>query len=145
MAKRCSEEQRFWVKVSKTDTCWLWVGAVGTNGYGVFTWLDDLGRKRTGVAHRRLWIKTYGPIPDGLVLDHLCRVRNCVRLDHLELVTMQENSLRGETIAAKNAAKMLCKRGHALTLYENGEDRQRVCRTCKNEANKQYRARVSAR
>lgn len=75
-------EERFWAKVDKTGECWLWQGAYDRGGYGFFE------NKR---AHRLAWIWTNGPIPDGLHLDHLCYVRNCVNSDHLEPVTPQEN------------------------------------------------------
>ena len=55
-----------------------------------------------------------GPIPDGLVIDHVCNNRGCVRPDHLRPVTQRENILRGEGVAAKRARQTHCKRGHEL-------------------------------
>jgi len=74
-----------------------------------------------------------GPIPDGLVLDHLCRVRACVRPGHLEAVTQRVNLLRGRTIQAANAAKTHCLRGHRFdseNTYVTSLG-QRRCITCK--------------
>jgi hypothetical protein len=79
-------EDRFWAKVNKTDTCWLWTGALGGAGYGVFSFERTLIR-----AHQFL----AGKAPDGMVWDHLCQVRTCVRPDHLEAVTQSENARRG--------------------------------------------------
>lgn len=83
-------EERFWSKVAKTSTCWLWGGSVRANGYGVFSF-----QARTMLAHRYAYELLSGPIPTGLVIDHLCRVRNCVNPAHLEAVTQSENVRRG--------------------------------------------------
>lgn len=70
--------------------CWIWGRFTLPNGYGQLT----VKGKRT-LAHRYMYEKHVGPIPDGLVIDHLCRVRNCVNPDHLEPVTHTENQRRG--------------------------------------------------
>ena len=94
-------------------------------------------------AHRVAYRLEVGPIPRGLVLDHLCRVRNCVRPDHLEPVTRGENVLRGETIPAANRAKTACKDGHDFDeentyIAPNGH---RGCRKCRAAAQARYHAR----
>ena len=86
---RGTVEDRFWAKVTKTDSCWLWTGAT-VKGYGT------LGRGRRGegnvLAHRLSWELANGPIPDGLQVDHrpTCP-KNCVRPDHLRLATDGQN------------------------------------------------------
>lgn len=70
--------------------CWLWSKPLEYNGYG-----KVMVRKRRVWAHRAMWEQTNGPIPEGLELDHLCRIPSCVRPDHLEAVTHQENMRRG--------------------------------------------------
>lgn len=80
----------FWRKVDKTDECWLWTGATGSNGYGII-------RRGPGLTspHRYAWKITHGAeIPSGFVIDHLCRTRLCVRPEHLEAVTPTENNRR---------------------------------------------------
>lgn len=84
-ARRRPYEDRFWEKVEKTGTCWLWRGAIERQGYGVFE-----NRK----AHRIAFTLIGGVIPTGLQLDHLCFVRHCVNPDHLEPVTAKENVRR---------------------------------------------------
>lgn len=87
--------ERFETFVEKTDTCWLWCGSLTYDGYGIFR--ED--NRRTG-AHRFAYEWHVGAIPDGLHLDHLCRVRNCVNPEHLEPVTPQENDRRARERAA---------------------------------------------
>jgi hypothetical protein len=84
---------RAWHNVSKTETCWLWIGAIKESGYG--------NHGGTG-AHRFMYQLLVGPIPPGLQLDHLCRVRNCVNPAHLEPVTPSEN-VRRERAARRTA------------------------------------------
>lgn len=69
--------------------CWLWTGQLNNHGYGLFSYKN---RKRA--AHLVLWEHVVGPVPNGLELDHLCRVRHCVNPDHLEPVTHEENQRR---------------------------------------------------
>lgn len=67
--------------------CWIWGGQFNDRGYGLTTGAHRL-------AHRAVWVNANGPVPDGMELDHLCRVRACVRPEHLEPVTHQENMRR---------------------------------------------------
>jgi hypothetical protein len=78
---------RFWKRVNKTDTCWLWTGAQMAGGYGRLR-ISTTGHAR---AHRIAWIITYGPIPDNLLCCHKCDVRLCCRPDHLFLGTYKQN------------------------------------------------------
>lgn len=75
------------------DGCWLWTGAAEKQGYGV---IKTGGRAAPVVlVHRLVYALFVEDIPAGLTIDHLCSVRRCVNPDHLELVTMPENSRRG--------------------------------------------------
>ena len=82
-------EERFWPKVKKTNNCWLWLGFKNREGYGMFY----LGNTTT--AHRVSYMIKHGSIPEGLHIDHLCRIRDCVNPDHLEAVTPSVNVKRG--------------------------------------------------
>lgn len=120
-------EKRFWEKVDKTDTCWLWIGYVSRNGYGQFT----ISGKHY-YAHRVAYELETGPIPEGLQIDHLCRVRSCVNPSHLEPVTARENTLRGEGPAAKEALRTHCPYGHEYAgenLYFTPKG-YRQCKKC---------------
>ena len=119
--------QRFLAKIEFTSTCWIWCGARSVSGYGHFR--DQMGRTKS--AHRWMWELVNYAIPSGLTVDHLCRNRGCVNPDHLELVSTQENTLRGETPAATNARKTHCPLGHLLSgdnLYLKAG--KRYCRAC---------------
>lgn len=127
--------ERFWDKVEKTDSCWLWKGAIQGAGYGSI-WYDD----RICLAHRVAYELTRSKVPDGLTLDHLCRVRSCVNPAHLEPVTNRENVLRGVAPLAKNARKTHCIHGHpfdevnTLVRHTKYGTFTRHCLTCKRAA-----------
>lgn len=132
--------ERFWAKVDKGGEggCWLWTGATSV-GYGRFN-LDD----RLGMAHRISYELLIGPIPDGLHLDHLCRVTTCVNPAHLEPVTCRENIVRGVGPSAANAVKTHCIHGHEFTP-ENTHVRSRgarECRTCMRERDRRRDERL---
>lgn len=88
----------------------------------------------THCTHKVAYEYAYGPVPDGMVLDHICRTRACVNPDHLDVVTRGENVLRGYGPPAVNARKHSCVRGHAFSeenTYINGGKRN--CRSCTAE------------
>lgn len=131
--------ERFWAKVKKTDTCWLWEGTTW-NGYGqVF-----VNTARGSVpAHRFAYELLVDSIPDGLQIDHLCRNPCCVNPEHLEPVTKRENVLRGVGASAQNTRKTHCIRGHEFSganLYLH-PDGYRVCRACKALLERGYKAK----
>lgn len=96
--------------------------------------------KRT-YAHIRAWVRENGPVPAGMNLDHLCRNRACENTQHLEVVTVGENVLRGNGPHAVNARKKTCAQGHEFIRRNNG---YRACPVCNYERQKQARRRKSA-
>ena len=128
---------RFWSRVEKTDTCWLWTAAKDKYGYGHIR----TNRASSMLVHRFAYELLIGPIPDGMVIDHVwdrgCRNRHCVNPAHLEAVTLAVNSGRG-----KLARRQTCAKGHpydARTYRKT--DGSRRCRVCKAEYQRQYRLR----
>lgn len=79
--------ERFWKKVRKADGCWLWTGTTDRHGYGRLR-NDPAGFIR---AHRYSYEDAHGPIPEGLVIDHMCHNPSCVNPQHLRAVTQKQN------------------------------------------------------
>jgi hypothetical protein len=126
------EVDRFWGFVDKSAPCWLWTGSLDRKGYGTWTRANKLKVR----AHRFAYQLVVGTIPDGLDLDHLCRVRNCVNPAHLEPVTRKENLRRG---ISGNGSKTHCKRGHEFTpenTYKTANGRG--CVACRDAYQKEY-------
>lgn len=105
---------------------WLWTASL-IRGYGQFR-----VNHRPAYAHRYAYEHLVGPVPEGLELDHLCRVRRCVNPDHLQPVTHRQNVLRGDSPTADNAVKTHCPTGHPYdeaNTYRR-DDGHRKCRAC---------------
>ena len=109
--------------------CWLWTGTLSGSGYGQFQ-LSPVTKKKAQ-AHRASYEYFVGPIPEGMQIDHLCRVRCCVNPAHLELVTQSENTRRGHLW---QDAVTHCPQGHPYSpenLASWGLRKgQRICLIC---------------
>lgn len=125
---------RFWAKVDKQGAmplrrelgfCWIWTAACNSAGYGTL---------ESQLAHRLTYAALHGAVPEGLELDHLCRVTSCCNPAHLEAVTHAENCRRGDAVRVmrERMAKIThCPRGHEYTesntIIAGGA---RHCRAC---------------
>lgn len=122
--------ERFWRKTERSGDCILWTGALDEGGYGRFN-IDG----RSMRAHRIAFTLAHGPIPEGYVIDHTCRVRRCVH--HLEAVTNAENVRRGRLAASnhkRGEAQTHCKAGGHPLSGENlkvNVNGRRECRECR--------------
>jgi hypothetical protein len=151
-----SESLRFWEKVNKSGpisrcrpdlgACWLWTSYINERGYGRF-FMRGKSRKAQIIS----WMSIRGPIPQGKVLDHLCRVLACVNPSHLEIVTQKENVLRGYSLPAINFRKTYCINGHPLFgkncyLHPRRDGRmERECRICREKSNRALRQKKMTR
>lgn len=128
--------QHFWSKVciNSVTGCWEWTAGTRRRGYGRFG-----SKANQRASHRVAYEALVAPIPEGLQLDHLCRVPGCVNPAHLEPVTGPENTKRGAEARAaageklRRAKKTHCKNGHEYTpenTYFSPRAERRVCRTC---------------
>lgn len=145
-------EDRFWEKVAPPDAngCRVWLAARYHNGYG--TLKDRQGKRMVNwLAHRLAYQLTFGPIPEGLEIDHLCRNRACVEPSHLEAVTSSTNKLRGLNPAIqrlRHASKLQCKNGHPFSpenTYIPPHQKMRQCRACKAASSKRRMATPEGR
>ncbi len=113
--------------------CWLWMGSVSQKGYGYMCG----GKKHHHISvHIAAYELSKGKVPNGMEIDHKCRVRCCVNPDHLQALTHADNVRRGIGLAAKvsgiQKAKTHCPEGHPYddkNTYVNPSG-SRSCRTC---------------
>lgn len=142
---RKTTEERFWSKVNKTESCWVWTGAKIRSKCAFYSSFKSRGKQRG--AHRysyELYHKR--ELSDAESIDHLCRNTLCVNPHHLEAVSPRENTLRGTGPSALNAKKTHCLRGHSLTpenlLAQSEKTGWRLCKVCAREwARADYRKR----
>lgn len=126
--------------------CWIWQGACDRAGYGVI-----VRDRQSYRAHRVSYEIFIGPIPPGLVIDHLCRTRNCLNPEHLEPVTIGENVRRGESISMTQGKRTHCVNGHPfssdnvrLSSYRQKDFTRgtyRKCKECARQIGQRYRER----
>jgi hypothetical protein len=113
--------------VEKTPTHWLWTGSYGSHAYGHIYGGPDSGAPL--LAHVVAWELENGPVPDGLEIDHTCRVRSCIRPSHMEAVPHGVNVTRGA-----RAMRAECVRGHSLAIGDPNtgirKNGHRYCREC---------------
>lgn len=114
----------FWSKVTKTNECWYWFNG-NEHRYGRFVY-----KNRRAQPHHFSFILSGREIPEGYVVDHVCRVRNCVKPRHLRVLSQRENLLSGSGPTAINARKLRCSKGHPFSITYCGA---RYCHTCRAE------------
>lgn len=134
---------RIWAKTrrNKETGCWEWSGKISDRGYGYV----QIGRSSRR-AHRVAYEVLVGEIPEGLTLDHLCRVRNCINPTHLEPVTAAENSRRSipnpNRGHGSHRQREYCYQGHPWD--ENNTilrpDGARRCRSCQQASKRRRKA-----
>lgn len=133
MTFTAAESRRFEAKFTVSPKgCWTWNGPLDRDGYGSF-FFRRLNRR----AHRVAWWNARGDIPDGFVINHTCRNRACVNPQHLQCVSVTDNTMKDSTsVAYINSQKTHCPQGHP---YDRRYGKQRYCSIC--EAAKRKRLR----
>ncbi len=130
---------RLWSKVEFTTDCWNYLGGKGSGGYGRF-WLN----KKIVLPHRLAYEQYKGKIPEGLVIDHLCKNPSCVNPSHLEAVTQKENLIRSDNFIGRKMLQTHCIYGrHPLSgknLYRR-KNNMRSCRKCDVRRSREYQER----
>jgi len=122
--------------------CWIWFGAADKKGYGRI----NINGK-TKLAHRVSFELFNKKIPDGMVIDHLCRVPACINPNHLEVVTLRINTQRGmcaETQRKRQLSKTNCPKGHEYSLKNTYIDPRgyRNCIKCRSISIKTYKEKM---
>lgn len=128
------EPFRFWSKVIKTESCWVWTAGQYATGYGLYSVMHWPHR-----AHHVAWEAVgRGTVPTGYNLHHRCGNRLCVNPDHLELMLHGDHSRMHVTTAAGKR----CSRGHLYTPANTGiqKGRWRFCRICRADRQRARRA-----
>lgn len=121
--------------------CWVFMGTTAGDGYGYL--YTGPGRNQRQLVHRLAYLFLVGPIPDGKVLDHLCRNRACFNPDCLEPVTIGENNIRGSGPESKRNHNGLC-RNDLHPWPEEAvvcTDGYRRCRPCQQASDRRYKER----
>jgi hypothetical protein len=130
---------RLFKKIVYDHGCWTFTGGKKGGGY---SYAYDGATRRHVPGHRLVYEHLVGPIPDGLVLDHLCRNPRCINPIHLEPVTNEENVRRG---ASCRSTETSCTKGHPFTPENTGSrwyggQQWRFCKVCKRELQAHARA-----
>src|SRR5258708_2600668 len=141
MTRSTLRERLFSQLIIDPSGCLLWTGSTRAGGYGRI----KIGGRYYAV-HRLMYEMFAGPIPGGLQLDHLCRVRHCANVAHLEPVTGHINILRGTSPSAINTTKTYCAKGHEFDLLNTRftPSGRRACRICTQGFRAKHRARKRA-
>ena len=128
--------ERFWSKVEKTDTCWIWKGSVNWKGYGFYRYPNGQ------YAHRFVYQLHYGKKPGKKLVLHSCDNPPCVNPEHLRLGTNDENMAEmGAKGRSRCSKKTHCVKGHPLAgsnLYVDPRG-YRECKECRRDNVRKFR------
>lgn len=130
MTKYMNYEQRFMQKINKTDTCWMWVGALSSRGYGSFRF-----NGKSISSHRFSYLHFNGEIPDGMIICHKCDTPACVNPEHLFVGSYADNNkdmFEKDRNGQSSRPQTRCRRGHefAVVGVKTAIKKGKANRTC---------------
>jgi hypothetical protein len=126
--------------VIDTETgCHISLYSIGSHGYAQIGWHAVSGIRTATTAHRAVWAGVHGPIPAGMTVDHTCKNRHCVNIEHLRLLTNFENARR---TSGRDWPLGFCLHGHPDTdMHYPANGSKAYCRECRNAKQRLDRAR----
>lgn len=130
------------ITIDLDTECWIWNACLDKDGYGCFRFSHEQGQLSWGKAYKFAYEYYVGIVPKDKQLDHTCRNRKCVNPRHLDVVTLVQNIMRGESFSAINARKTHCIHDHPLNgdnLYIQPSTGYRYCRECKRNSERRLR------
>lgn len=136
--------QIFMQHVRITDACWTWEDEITSAGYGRFYVDHALGLPRRVMAHRWMYVRVRGPVMPGLVIDHICMNKICVRPDHLQAITHGENVKLSRSYRSGRCKKDLHDLSPDNVYVWHGKENCRACRRTSNLAS-YHRTKPSTR
>ena len=120
-------ERAYFRFVASMDGCRISSYSVASHGYAQIGWtIDNTGRRSGTTAHRAAWVYVHGQIPDGMTIDHVCKNRRCVNVDHMRMLTNYENARRTD---GRDWPLGECANGHpnSENIDVNGKHHCRIC------------------
>jgi len=122
--------------------CHISTYSVASHGYAQIGWQvnrDGKSKSTMTTAHRAAWTFVYGAIPEGMTIDHLCKNKRCVRIDHLRMLSNYENARR---TAGRDWPLGQCVNGHPDSLLRMQPGGKRVCSVCYTESHLAWESRA---
>lgn len=119
--------------------CHISTYSTASHGYAQIGWHDSEGPRAMVTAHRAAWAYRYGQIPEGMTIDHTCKNRRCVNVEHLRLLTNFENARR---TFGRDWPLGQCAQGHSNDLLARLPSGRFGCSQCYEES-KRKSARVA--
>lgn len=112
--------------IKAENGCHISTYSVASHGYAQIGWMTKQHGHGGTTAHRAAWVHVHGQIPDGMTIDHVCKNRRCVNVDHMRMLTNYENARRTD---GRDWPLGECANGHpnSENIDVNGKHHCRIC------------------